>query len=45
MEGHATWRRAPIVLGAEVRLLRTRYGAALGTVKATHFNLAAGFEF
>jgi len=45
VEGHTTWRRAPIVLGAEVRLLRTRYGAGLGMVKATHFNLAAGFEF
>lgn len=45
VEGHASWRRAPIVLGAEVRLLRTRYGAGVGTVKATHFNLAAGFEF
>jgi hypothetical protein len=45
IEGHTTWRHAPIVLGAELRLLRTRYGAGLGTVKATHFNLAAGFEF
>jgi hypothetical protein len=45
VEGHASWRRAPIVLGAEVRLLRTRYGAGLGTVEATHLNLAAGFEF
>ncbi|MEP6686776.1 MAG: hypothetical protein ABJC36_00415 [Gemmatimonadales bacterium] len=45
LEGHASWRRAPIVLGAEVRLLRTRYGAGIGTVRATHLNLAAGFEF
>jgi hypothetical protein len=45
LEGHASWRRAPIVLGAEVRLLRTRYGAGVGTAKATHLNLAAGFEF
>jgi hypothetical protein len=45
VEGHTSWRRAPIVLGAEVRLLRTRYGPGLGTVKAAHFNLAAGFEF
>ncbi len=45
VEGHASWRRAPVVLGAEVRLLRTRYGAGLGTVPATHVNLAAGFEF
>jgi hypothetical protein len=45
LESHASWRRAPIVLGAEVRLLRTRYGAGIGTVRATHLNLAAGFEF
>lgn len=45
LEDHATWRRAPIVLGAEVRLLRTRHGAGLGTMKTAHFNLAAGFEF
>ena len=44
-EGHTSWRRAPIVLGAEVRLLRTRYGTGGGTVRATHLNLAAGFEF
>jgi hypothetical protein len=45
VEGHASWRRAPVVVGAEVRLLRTRYGASVGTVEATHLNLAAGFEF
>jgi hypothetical protein len=45
LEGHTNWRRAPIVLGAEVRLLRTRYGTGGGTVRATHLNLAAGFEF
>jgi len=45
LEGHTSWRRAPIVLGAEVRLLRTRYGTGGGTVRATHLNLAAGFEF
>ena len=45
LESHASWRRAPILLGAEVRLLRTRYGAGVGTVKATHLNLAVGFEF
>ena len=45
IEGHVSWRRAPIVLGAEVRLLRTRYGGSVGTVEATHLNLAAGFEF
>jgi hypothetical protein len=44
LEGHASWRLAPVVLGAEVRLLRTRY-TGIGTVKATHLNLAAGFEF
>ena len=27
VEGHASWRRAPAVLGAEVRWLQTRYGA------------------
>ena len=30
VEGHTSWRRAPVVLGAEVRLLRTRYGPGLG---------------
>ena len=45
LEGHTSWRRAPIVLGAEVRLLRTRYGTGGGTVRATHLNLAAGVEF
>ena len=45
VEGHASWRRAPVVLGAEVRLLRTRYGGSIGTAEATHLNLAAGFEF
>ncbi len=44
-EGHVFWRRAPLVLGAEVRELRTRYAAPLGTLSATHVNVAAGFEF
>jgi hypothetical protein len=43
-EGHAVWRLAPIVVGGEVRRLRTRYGA-LGDVGATQVNLAVGFEF
>ena len=44
-EGHASWRRAPLVVGAEVREIRTRYAAPLGTLAATHVNLAVGFEF
>lgn len=42
-EGHVQWRRAPVVLSAEVRWLQTRYGA--GTVSGTHANVAFGFEF
>jgi hypothetical protein len=42
-EGHASWRRSPAVLGAEVRWLRTRYAA--GDVTGTQVNLALGFEF
>jgi hypothetical protein len=45
VEGHATWRRAPVVVGLEIRRLETRYGASLTDVGATHFNLAMGFEF
>ena len=45
VEGHLLWRKAPVVLGLEVRGLRTRYAAPSGTLGATHFNLAAGFEF
>jgi hypothetical protein len=43
VEGHVSWRRQPVVLGAELRRLRTRYGT--GSVGATHVNVAAGFEF
>lgn len=41
----AQWRRRPLVLGAEFRRLRTRYGGGAGTVEASHVNLAAGVEF
>jgi hypothetical protein len=44
LEGHAVWRLAPVVVGGEVRRLRTRY-ASLGDVAATQINLAVGFEF
>jgi hypothetical protein len=44
-EGHVTWRRLPVVLGVEVREIRTRYVAPVGTRSATHVNLAVGFEF
>lgn len=44
LEGHAVWRLAPIVVGGEVRRLRTRYGS-LGDLGATQVNLAVGFEF
>lgn len=44
-EGHVMWRKAPVVIGAEVRRLNTRYGGALGERRATHANLAIGFEF
>lgn len=42
-EGHASWRLAPVVLGAELRRLQTRYGG--GTVSGTHVNVAIGVEF
>ena len=29
VEGHASWRRAPVVVGFEIRRLETRYGASL----------------
>jgi hypothetical protein len=45
LEGHLLWRKAPIVLGLEVREIRTLYRAPLETLGATHINLAAGFEF
>jgi hypothetical protein len=44
LEGHAVWRLAPVVVGGEVRRLRTRY-ASLGDIAATQVNLAVGFEF
>jgi hypothetical protein len=43
VEGHASWRKAPAVIGAELRWLQTRYRA--GDVSGTHVNLAMGFEF
>jgi hypothetical protein len=45
VEGHLLWRKTPIVLGLEVREIRTRYAPPLETLGATHINLAAGFEF
>ena len=45
IEGHLLWRRPPLVLGAEVREIRTRYADPVGTRSATHANLAVGFEF
>ena len=45
VEGHLVWRRAPLVVGAEVRQLRTRYDDPVGALSATHANLAVGFEF
>jgi hypothetical protein len=45
VEGHLHWRKAPVVLGFEVRKLRTRYAAPVGTLGATHLNFAVGFEF
>ena len=44
-EGHLAWRPAPLVVGLEVRRIRTRYADPLGTISATHANLAVGFEF
>ena len=44
-EGHAAWRRAPLVVGLEIREIRTRYAEPLGTLSATHANAAVGFEF
>jgi hypothetical protein len=45
VEAHASWRQNPVVVGVEVRHLRTRYGATPSDAGATHFNLAMGFEF
>lgn len=44
-EGHATWRRLPVVAGVTVREIQTRYAEPVGTRPATHVNLAVGFEF
>ena len=43
VEGHASWRMAPAVLGAELRWFRTRYGS--GDVTGTQTNVELGFEF
>jgi len=45
VEGHLLWRQDPVVLGVELRGLRTRYAEPTGTLGATHLNLAMGFEF
>jgi hypothetical protein len=45
VEGHLLWRQDPVVLGVELRRLRTRYAEPVSTLGATHLNLAAGFEF
>jgi len=45
VEGHASWRQEPVVIGVEVRRLETRYGANPSDAGATHVNLALGFEF
>ncbi len=44
-EGHVAWRLRPIVVGGELRRIRTRYGPGPGDLSATQLNLAAGFEF
>lgn len=44
--GQATWRVAPVLLGAEIRRMETEYAPADGGVRRnTHLNLAAGLEF
>ncbi len=45
LEGHVHWRLAPLVIGGEVRRLRTRYGAPAVDLSATQVNFAVGFEF
>ena len=45
VEGHLLWRRAPLVIGATVRDIRTRYADPVGSRSATQANLAVGFEF
>jgi hypothetical protein len=44
-EGHVHWRYLPLVLGLEVREIRTLYADPVGTRSATHANLGVGFEF
>jgi hypothetical protein len=44
-EGHVIWRQLPVVVGLEVRGLRTEYAPPLGTRSAEHVNLGVGFEF
>jgi hypothetical protein len=44
-ETHLVWRQSPVVLGAEVRRTRTRYGNPVTDLGFTHVNLAAGWEF
>lgn len=44
-EIHVIWRPAPLVLGVEYRRLETEYAAPVGAAKASHVNLAVGFEF
>jgi hypothetical protein len=45
VEGHASWRQEPVVIGVELRRLETRYGVSPSDAGATHVNLALGFEF
>jgi hypothetical protein len=45
VEGHASWRQEPVVIGVELRRLETRYGPSPSDAGATHVNLALGFEF
>jgi hypothetical protein len=44
-EGHLLWRYLPVVLGLEVREIRTLYADPVGTRSAPHANLGAGFQF
>nr|MBA3259399.1 hypothetical protein [Gemmatimonadales bacterium] len=38
LDGHLIWRRLPVVVGVEVREIRTRYADPVGTRSATHLN-------
>ncbi len=43
---HTVWQPAgPLVVGAEVRRIETKYGGSTGTVTNTHINLQTGFRF